>query len=372
MTTTSQNPGTNQLQVLTESICRSLDLGQMPDTEDFRQLMNQVQSGITAALPGGQWPTAGGTKATGQTYPSGVGFSVTGSNGSFTASMTNSTAKASGTQGQTVWYQIRYSPLSSFTANVTTMPATTATSVVINAPGETLFFQLRSSFDQVNWSPWQMASSTAISSGLVSSAATSNAGALNQTNYGVVTSVAVGSSAEVQIQGANGPYTSMVAQKGPVQTALPGATIVGVTPGSNLFVGWDGSKYVLRATLADVLGDDDFTPIGKVSVVETGVPVLPAVSLVLGAGGSVIAWNVTNQGNGLTGDVNLAIVTGTGAGATPGMQTIQNGKLISVAPGNPGANYGGGDTVTVTGGIGAGTPGGGTAVGGNGGRLTAV
>lgn len=365
MTTTP--PGTNRLQVLVESVCRSFNNKQWPQTEDVRQIFTTLQQGIESVLPGGNWPTPGGVKATGAATPQGIGFSVTGANGAYSYSVSNP-----GNQGKQVWFRISYSTLKSFTQNVTVLPVTNATSGSVNIPGASLFFQLESSFDQVNWSKPLLASTSAIASGLVSSGATSNAGAFNQTNYGVVTSTAVGSTAEVQVQGANGPYTSMVAQKGPAQSSLPGATIVGVTPGSDQFVGWNGSKYVLRTTLADVLADDTVTPIGKVSVVETGVPVLPTVALVLGAGGAVIAWNVLTEGNGLTGPVTLFINTSTGTGATPGVQTIQNGKLISIAPGNPGQLYAGGDTVTVTGGVGGGTPGGGTALGGNGGRLTAV
>jgi hypothetical protein len=146
---------------------------------------------------------------------------------------------------------------------------------------------------------------------------------------------------------------------------------VGVTPGSDQFVGYDGTQYRLEPTLGAVLLDS-LTPIGKVSVVDTGTPTLPVVVLVLGSGGTVIAWNVTNEGNGLTGPVTLTINTSTGTGASPGAQTIEAGKLISVAPGNPGANYAGGDTVTVTGGVSPGVPGGGTATAGNGGRMTNV
>lgn len=365
---TATTPGTNRLGYLVESICRSLDEGRMPQTEDFRQLMTQMQTGIEAALPGGIWPVAGGSRSVGAASPAGVGFAVSGANGQFQWQVTNpATAK-----GQTIWHEISYCALKSFTENVTTLSPTAGTSGTVAEAGQNYFFRLRSSYDLRNWSSYQLAATAAIASGKVSSAATSDAGAFNQTNYGVVTSAAVGSTAEVQIQGASGPLTSLVAQKGPTQTALPGATIVGVTPGSDQFVGWDGSQYILRTTLGDLLASDDITPIGKVSVVDTGVPVLPTVSLVLGTGGAVIAWNVTSQGNGLTGPVNLHINTATGAGATPGAQTIQNGKLIAIAAGNPGAGYASGDTVTVSGGTGTGTPGGGTAVGGNGGRLTAV
>jgi hypothetical protein len=365
---TATTPGTNRFGLLVESICRSLDVGRMPDSEDFRQLMTQLQTNVQAALPGGNWIVPGGSKSVGAASPSGVQFSVSGSNGQFQWQISN----PANAQGQTIWHEVSYGPLKSFTQSVTTLSPTAGTNGTVAEAGQTFFFRLRSSYDLRNWTSYQLASTSAIGSGKVSSAATSDAGAFNQTNYGVVTSAAVGSTAEVQIQGASGPLTSLVAQKGPSQTALPGATVVGVTPGSDQFVGWDGSKYILRSTLGDLLASDNITPIGKVSVVETGVPTLPAVSLVLGSGGAVIAWNVTSQGNGLTAPVTLTIVTGTGTGATAGTQTIEAGKLISVAPGNPGAGYVSGDTVTVTGGTGGGTPGGGTAAGGNGGRLTAV
>lgn len=365
---TGPNPGTNRFQMLVEGCCRALEQGKMPQTEDFRQLMVQIQTNLQAALPGGQFVVPGGTKATGGVTPTGITLTVTGANGAFNVSAGNATNG----NGKTVWYEFSYCALASFTQAVTTLPSTTATSFPVNAPGQNLFFRVRASFDQVNWSGYQMASSSAVSAGLVSSAATSNACTFNQTNFGVVTSAAVGVTAVVQVQGASGAYTSMVQQKGPRQIALPGSTIVGVTPGSDQFVGWDGAKYILRHTLADLLADDSVTPIGKVSVVNTGVPVVPAVSLVLGAGGAVLGWNVTNQGNGLTGPVDLIINTTTGNGATPGQQTIQNGKLVAIAQGNPGQLYAGGDTVSVSGGVGAGASGGGTALGGNGGRLTAV
>ncbi len=365
---TVATPGTNRLGVYVESICRDLDRGKTPQTEDFRQLMTQMQIAIQASLPGGIWPTPGGSKAVNAASPSKLVFSVTGANGQFQWSVTNPYQAS----GQTVWHEVSYCPLKSFTQNVTTLPPTAGANGTVAEPGQTLFFRLRASFDLKNWSSYQLASTETISSGKVSSAATSDAGAFNQTNYGVVTSQAVGATAEVQIQGASGPLTSLVAQKGPAQRALPGATIVGVAAGSSQFVGWDGSQYILRSTLGELLASDDVTPIGKVSVVDTGTPVLPAVSLVLGSGGAVLGWNVTNQGNGLTGPVTLTITTATGTGATPGAQTIESGKLISIAPGNPGSAYAGTDTVNVTGGVGTGTAGGGTAVGGNGGRLTAV
>jgi hypothetical protein len=361
--------GTNQFQYLVESCCRALGNGTPPDPEDFRQLMTQIQQNVQANAPGGNWLTHGGAVASGKAAPSGVQFSVTGSNGVYQATITN----PSGAQGGTTWHEISYGPLKSFTQTVTTMPPTAGNSVSVNAPGTSYFFRLRSSFDLQNWSAYQPASSTAIDAGKVSSAATVDAGAFNQTNYGVVTSAAVGSTAEVYVQGANGPLTNMVAQKGPAQISLPAATIAGVTPGGDYFVGWTGSRYILRETLADILAQDDVTPIGKVSVVNAGTPTLPTIVPII-SDGHVVGFNVTYGGIGAVATYTLTFGSvGGGTGATFGAQTIENGVLISIAPGNPGDTYSGGTTVTASGGgVSPGTEGGGTALGGNGGRLTAV
>ena len=360
------NPvGTNRFQVLVESVCRSLDNGEQPQTEDFRQLMTMLQLNLQSVLPGGNWVTPGGVKATGAATPAGISFSVTGSNGAYNYAIQNP-----GNQGKQVWFRISYSTLKSFTKNVTVLPITNSTSGSVNLPGSSLFFQLEASFDQVNWSRPQLASTAAIDSGLVSSGATSNAGAFNQTNYGIVTSVAVGSQAEVQIQGASGPYTSMVAQKGPSQSILPGATIAGVTPGSDLFVGWSGKKYVLRTTLADLLADDTITPIGKVSVVGTGVPTLPTVTPII-SGGHIIGLNWT-PGAGLSAIPTFTVVDGPGTGAIVVGTGVSAGQLTGMQILNSGQNYDGSTVINAAGGIFPGSAGGGTALGGNGGRLTAV
>jgi len=207
-----------------------------------------------------------------------------------------------------------------------------------------------------------------ISSGLQSSAATENNIVLNQTNYANIDSVAAGSSANVRIYGSSGPGTQYPGVKGATETIQPSATIIGVPYTTNPVVAHDGDQYQIRNTLPEVLADG-FTPIGSVSVVGSGSVTLPTVSLVLDSHGHVIGWNVTSQGNGLTGPVTLHINTSTGSGATPGAQTIQNGKLISIAPGNPGDLYAPGDTVTVSGGTFTGASGGGRSIGGNGGRL---
>jgi hypothetical protein len=333
--------------------------------EDFRVLAEGLINAMQRTNPNALTQKGLTTTAT-QAAPAGVGFSVSGANGVFTASMTD------GAQGgRAVWKEVSYSPLKSFTSAVTTLPLTTANSLTVPIPGASYFFRIRVSFDQVNWSGYTLASSSAIDSGLVSSAATAPGAAFNQTNYGVVTSVAVGASADIEISGANGPLTSLPAVKGAATTVLPSATISGVTPGSSQFVGWNGKNYVLAPTLAAVLADN-LTPIGAVSVVGTGAPALPTVVPII-SGGQIIGYNVTAGGGGASAPYTLTLATfGPGVGATFGTQTIVGGVLISVAPGNPGTGYPGGTTVVVSGGIFPGTAGGGGTAGGNGGRMTAV
>lgn len=333
-------------------------------SEDFRIFAEGLVNWIGSINP--NVPQAGGVAANSQATPAGCGIVATGANGAFTLAITN------GKNTRPVWHRVSYSTLKNFSANVTVMPVTTATSLTLNLPGQSCFFQLESSFDQVNWSAAVLAASAAVNSGLVSSAATAEGASFNQTNFGVVSSAAAGASANVLVNGANGPFTSLPRQKGATQTLLPSATIAGVTPGTDKFVAWDGQHYVVRSTLAAVLADD-LAPIGKVSVVSTAVPRLPVITPVI-VGGYIVGYNVEDGGAGASQPYDLTLIdVGDGSGATFGAQTIQNGVLLAVAQGNPGnGSYSGGTEVQVSGGSGGGTPGGGTALGGNGGRLTAV
>lgn len=338
--------------------------------ENWRRLIYAVRSNLQAALPGGALVTAGGSAAGSTTPPAGVTMSVAGANGAYTVTIVN--PPASGGSGQAPWHEVSYSPLKSFSAQVTTLEPSQSTSVAVSLPGQTLFFRRRSSWDRNTWSAYQLASQTPAPSGLQSSAATSDAVNLNQTNFAVVTSAAAGSTTEVSVQGPSAPLTNPVRQKGPAQTTLPGGTIYGVAPNSDQFVVYNGG-YLLRPTLAGALSDDANIPVGKVSVVGTGAPELPEIAPIV-SGGGVVGYNVTNQGNGITGPLTLTVTDPgeSGNGATTGAQTIVNGKLIAVAPGNAGANYGANTAVQVSGGVNPGTPGGGTASGGNGGRMTDV
>lgn len=340
---------------------------QMPEgvSEDFRVFAEGLVNAIQQISPNALRLNAVGTTAT-QSTPSGISMRVTGSNGVYTIAIDNGNQN-----NRTVWHEISYSTSKIFTSNVTVMPVTTATSLTVNDAGATYYFRRRSSFDQVNWSAYTLASTSSVSSGLVSSSATAAGAAFNQTNYGVVSSSASGSTADVEISGANGPLTSLVAVKGQNLSVLPSATISNVPAGSTQFVAWNGSNYVLRPTLAAVLADN-LTPIGKVSVVNAGTPRLPTIVPIV-QGGGIVGYDVTDGGEGATGNYTLTLGNaGSGTGATFGTQTIVNGVLISVAAGNAGRNYSGSTTVAASGGVGSGTPGGGTAAGGNGGRMTAV
>ncbi len=295
--------------------------------------------------------------------PPQASLSVVGSNGAFSGSITNPSQSIN----KTLWHEVSYSTSSSFSSGVTTLPLTTATNFQVSAPGQNVYFRLRSSYDKKNWNSYTFQSGS-VAAGLQSSAATEPNVPLNQTNYANVDSKAAGSSANVRVYGTAGPGTMYPSVKGSQESILPSATVIGVPFNTNPVVAYDGQNYQVRSTLPEVFADH-LTPVGTVSVVGSGTVTLPTVSLVLGTGGAVIGWNVTSQGNGLTGPVTLSINTTGGSGATPGVQTIQNGKLISIAPGNPGAGYSSGDTVNVSGGVFSGATGGGRSIGGNGGRF---
>lgn len=354
-------------QALVESVARILPPSAQ---EDFRNLMNQVVlANLTALSPGGNLVQPGGVQAGASTPPAGVQISAEGSSGVITVTITDpSTAKPN-----TIWHEVSYSPLISFTNSVTTLPATTNASITIPASGLSVFVRLRSSFDKKTWSAYQLASTTAIDAGLVESSAMAAGAAFNQTNFAEVNSQASGSTALVTISGTGGPLTSYPAVRGATQAIRPSSTVVGVQPGSEQYVGWDGSGFQLKPTLAGVLADN-LEPVGKASVVTTAPPTLPVINPII-AGGGVVGFDVVNGGSGASQPYTLTITDpgGPGVGATAGAQTIVAGVLISVAPGNAGHSYDGSTTVTPSGGSGgAGPTGGGTAIGGNGGRLTAV
>lgn len=338
--------------------------------EDFLTLMTRFDSQLrllNAATGNNYLAPTNGSQRPSLPPPAAASLSVAAADGVFTLTVQNPKSSMSAT----LYHEISYSTLKSFTEGVTTLPPSAATSVTVAGPGKEFYFQIRSSYDKANWSSYALAATTPASAGLVSSASTSQGVVLNQSNYATVDSVAAGASANIRVYGAAGPRTMWPGVKGPVENLYPSATIVNAAYNSSAIVAVDRGTFMLAATLPQVFGDD-VVPVGKVSVVGSGAITLPTVVPVLSStGGNIIGYNITNQGNGLTADVTLTI-SGPGTGATTGSQTISGGKLIAVAAGNPGSGYDGTTTVTASGGVAGGVAGGGTTVGGNGGRLTAV
>jgi len=208
-----------------------------------------------------------------------------------------------------------------------------------------------------------------ISSGLQSSAASEAAVSLNQTNYANIDTVASGISANLRIYGKAGPTTQYPAVRGSVETILPSATIINVPFNSTQIVGYDGEDYMVRGTLPEVFADG-VTPTGAVSVVGGGTPRLPSITPIVSSG-FIIGYQIVDGGSGATTQYTLTFGSvGSGAGAVPGAQTITNGVIVAIAPGNPGnGHYSSGTTVSASGGILSGAAGGGRNIGGNGGRL---
>lgn len=341
--------------------------------EDFRTLAEGLVQWTAAHNPNPPATVNPAIVTSTQAAPTGVSASVTGGNGVYTIAIDNGQQN-----GRTVWTEVSYSTVQSFTIALTTMPPTAATSVTINKPGQTFFFRIRSSFDQKSWSTYRFIGDSpvaAVSSGLLTSAASGEGVTFNQTNYAVVSSATSGGAALVTIAGASGATTALVRQKGPVQQTLPGAVVDNVPFGVNLFVGYNMDPgYRLLPTLADVL-QDDLVPIGKVSVVDSGTPSLPTITPII-VNGYIVGATWTGD-NGLSAPPALTVtdpgslppasgavlaVTGVSGGHIEGIQVLNSGN----------GHYDSNTVVTPSGGIGAGTPGGGLAAGGNGGRMTAV
>lgn len=337
------------------------------DSEALRVVLNAISAQLSALSVGTGVqllePTSGGRAQTPVTsLPAAASLSVSGANGIFTLAIGNATQ----TIASTPYHEVSYSTSANF-GNAVALPVSSSTSLTVPLPGVTYFWRIRSSYDQKNFNAYAPASgNAAVSSGLQSSAATSDAAVLNQTNYANIDSQDNGSgSANVRIFGKAGPGFMYPAVKGAAETILPSATIVKVPFSSQRVVAYNG-RYSVQPTLPMVLADG-MTPTGSVSVVGAGAVTLPRVDPVE-FGNGIVGYNVSSQGNGLTQNVTITIV-GTGTGATAGTQTILGGKLISVAPGNLGTGYGPDTTTVVTGGVSSGSTGGGQSLGGQNGRL---
>lgn len=247
-----------------ESVARTLKPGA---ADDFRLLMRDVMlANLTYLSPGGNLLQFGGAKSGGAAAPTGVTHTIEGANGQYSVAIQNPPTS----QGSPIWHEISYSSLKSFTGpTTTTLEPTTATSATIAEPGGNFFFRLRSSYDKVNWSNYQLAEQSSIPANYVGAAATEPGVPLNQSNFAFVNSQPSAGVPTVSINGVGGTYSPYTAVRGGIQSLRPSATIVGTELGSTQFVGFDGSQFHLSPNLASIL-DDNLEPVGSV-VVGSGV-----------------------------------------------------------------------------------------------------
>lgn len=300
-------------------------------------------------------------------------LSVTGANGSFMVSITlpqqasGSTKPGNATKAP-IYQEITSSTSADFSSGNFVYPVSTNTSYVFPNPGATLYWRLRSSYNQQTWNGYSKFSGP-VSAGLQTSAATQPNLSLNQTNYATVDSVADGATATVRIYGSGGVGTSWSSVLGTSSKVIPSGTIMNVAYGTNGYVVWDGSMYQIKAALSQTF-PDGWIPVGKVSVISNGAGLaLPTITPVI-SGGHIIGYNISSGGNDITGPLSFAIFdSGGGSGASVGTQTVNAGALTFLGAGNPGANYTGATTVTASGGVSAGFGGGGGPTGQNTGRL---
>jgi len=293
--------------------------------------------------------------------PSPSQLSVTGANGSYSVAITNPA-------GTPVYNELSSSPVANFVSGVAVYPVSTNTSYVLPNPGATLYFRLRSSYNQQNWSSY-LVQPGAVSSGLVSSAATGSNLSLNQSNYATVDSVAAGATATVRVYGSGGTGTSWASILGANSKIIPSGTITNVAYAASGFVVWDGQKYQMKPQLAQTF-PDTWVPVGKVSVIANASGlVLPAINAVV-TGGAIVAYQIVNPGNGLTSAPLLTITDSSGTGATA-TTVVSAGAVTQVVPGSAGSGYSATPVVTASGGVSGGAAGGGGANGNNGGRLYA-
>jgi hypothetical protein len=288
-------------------------------------------------------------------------LSVTGANGSYSVAITS-------TAGAPVYNELSSSTVASFVSGVTVYPVSTNTSYVLPNPGAVLYWRLRSSYNQQNWSSY-LVQPGAVSAGLVSSAATGSNLSLNQSNYATVDSIAAGATATVRVYGSGGTGTSWASVLGSSSKVIPAGTIMNVAYAASGFVVWDGQTYQMKPQLAQTF-PDTWVPVGKVSVIANASGlVLPVITAVV-TGGAIVAYQIVNPGNGLTSAPLLTITDSSGTGATA-TTIVSAGAVTQVLPGSAGSGYSTTPVVTASGGVSGGAAGGGGANGNNGGRLYA-
>lgn len=361
-----------------------LNLSQINSASGNNQAMRETLTGIYHELQNVYARTGGGpiqkidsgSGAAGKVFqapPPPSQLTVTGANGCFLASIAlpQSASGSSAPQNAAnapIYQQLSSSPTADFSSGVTTYPVSTATSFVFPNPGQTLYWRLRSSWDQKNWNSY-VALPGPVSSGKQSSAATDKNLSLNQSNFATIDSVAAGAAATIRIYGSGGPGSSWARVVGTGSQTIPGGTVANIAYGANLYVAWDGAQYQAKPALTQTF-PDGWIPVGKVSVIANGTGlVLPTFKPIV-SGGAVIAIQIVSAGNGLTAAPTLTITDSSGTGATA-VCTVSAGSVNGASITNSGSGYSASPSIAASGGVATGAGGGGGPQGNNGGRLYA-
>jgi hypothetical protein len=303
--------------------------------------------------------------------PSPCGLTVTGANGQFSVSISlpqqagGSSAPQNST-GVPLYQELSSSTVANFASGVTTYPLSTNTSYVFPNPGASLYWRLRSSYDQKTFNSYQVQPGI-VNAGLQTSSATEPNISLNQSNFATVDSIAAGSTATVRIYGSGGVGTSWTRISGDSSQVYPAGTILNVAYGSNLYVAWDGMQYQVVPSLTQTFLDG-WVPVGNVSVIANGSGlVLPTFKAIVSSG-AIVAIQILTAGNGMTTNPTITITDSSGTGATA-ICTESGGAATGVTVTNAGSGYSSSPTVTASGGVANGTGGGGGPQGTNAGRL---
>jgi len=163
--------------------------------------------------------------------------------------------------------------------NVTTYGPTPETSLSITNPNVTLFWRLRSSYDQLNWNDWQIFSSGSacgpigVSSGFLRSTSAAPNMALNSSNNATVDSVDAGSSATIRVYGPTGVGASWIRFDGQTgQTTIPSGTITGRLYATTYWVVYAADNGYVTYTSSQFNGvlTDQVLWAGKMTTVSAG------------------------------------------------------------------------------------------------------
>lgn len=183
--------------------------------------------------------------------------------------------------------------------NVTTYGPTPDLSLSITNPNVTLFWRLRSSYDQLNWNDWQIFSSASacgpigVPSGFLKSTSAAPNMGLNNSNNATVDSVDAGGTATIRVYGIGGPgssWTRFDGQNG--QTTLPSGTIPGKAYGTTYWVVYapdTGYSAYKQVDFTSVIADQVLWA-GKITTINAG-----------GGGGTTGGGGDTTTGGSATG-----------------------------------------------------------------------